>query len=596
MNKWWIISVFIFVFSALPVNAQNRHLKCMDIPIDGSFDEMEQKFYNYDEGFVTVAEDRTLRGPYYDKYAFVKFIGPDDCIWGVQLEIDTVFNTIDQARRLQETYEKRFRERYWSVFSEGTLSHYDDVVTDWGITDSHYCNIKTTGGALLGQIYVFIMRYYGDHSKYQVYITYVDNENRKASTKYALSKKTYFLLDDDNGDVLSIREAMKIVAFRRHFPMADGEAETSFINSVLKKHSYQEQEFLEGVGTCSFWQFTKYGHAKFDNQPDDAFVPDNPLLASNVAVVDCDGIETIENDETSIAVDIRVYGDAQKEMLMNEMREIGFMPIKSDQWGKEYGWKSYRIRIHPGTSRGYNYCEFNVSLELIDYGSTKNYCFADSSSFHKIQMNVDYLVNGNQRLKQNVDAFIKEAFNIWISEVDDEFKGDIEDWSSFQRVINFYGKRDAKRLISLEYPAQATESLDVHKIAETDKYITFEVRKCGFYGGVVSYQIYGATFRKSDGKRMKIIQSPQSPQFKSFLNENILPRLEKGGLFQEYRNSLPYPQYEPYLIQTGVRFVYQKYEIGGGAMGYIKEDETFLSVKDYITDEVRELLVDNNVE
>lgn len=50
------------------------------------------------------------------------------------------------------------------------------------------------------------------------------------------------------------------------------------------------------------------------------------------------------------------------------------------------------------------------------------------------------------------------------------------------------------------------------------------------------------------------------------------------------------PKYEPYLIQSGVRFVYQKYEIAGGASGYIKGDASFPEIKQFLTKDVKDVL------
>lgn len=598
MKRSIAISILLGLWACLSVNAQTRHLMCLDVPIDGSFDEMEQKFYDSKVDFTTVAEDRTLYGMYYYRNAYVKMIGDDDRIWGVQLEIDTVFNTREEARLLKDDYERRIKQRYWSVFTEGILSYYDDVVEKWGISDSDYCTIKTSSGEVLGQIFVFIMRYYGDESKYQVYITYVDEKNRAASTGSNIVQRTTQSVDNHvDGDVLSIREAMDIAAFNRHYPLADGKTEEKYIASTLEKHHYKEEPFLEGVGTCSFWQYTKHGRAKFDNQPDDAFIPTNPALASNVAVVDCSGIETIEDDETSISVGIRVYGDQQAEELLNEMKGIGFVHNKTDEYGQEYAWKSYRIRVGNGKSRGYNYKWFDVRLELIDYGSTKKYCFADSGGHHIYKMEVDFLVKGSPALKDSVKSFMRKAFNAVHYPDVMQSKGDIEDWTSSQKVLDFYGMKSVKRL---EETNDGTpiydESLNIHKIAETDQFITFEVEWFGYYGGVGNYLKYGATFRKSDGKRLQIIASPNSQQYRLFLKDSILAYLDKEALFNEFQHSIPPPEYAPYLIQTGVRFGYQKYEIGPGVSGYLHADVSFLEIKDLLSAEVKELLKNNNIE
>ena len=171
-------------------------------------------------------------------------------------------------------------------------------------------------------------------------------------------------------------------------------------------------------------------------------------------------------------------------------------------------------------------------------------------------------------------------------------------WESLQDVIDHYGKKGVERLKELEngVPHYVEESLSIKRIAETDQYITFEVNWWGYYGGVLNALQYGATFRKVDGKRIRIIESPESRQFKLFLNKEIMAYLDKDMMFDVYKNDLPFPQYEPYLIQTGVRFVYQKYEITAGAGGVTQVDVSFYEIKDYMTSEVKELLRNNNIE
>lgn len=598
MRKPIAICFFFWFWACMIVHAQTRHLTCMDVPIDGTISEMEQKFYDCRGGFTTIAEDWTLHGRYYDKNAYVKLLGSDDRIWGVQLEIDTVLSTKEEARQLQEQYETRFKKRYWSLFMNGVLSYYDAKVEEWGISDSHYCTIRTSRGVVIGQIFVFIMRYYGDNSKYQVYITYVDEQNRAVSTDHHIVQRTSPAVSDDTGDVLSIREAMDIVAFRRHYPLADGKAKDRFIVSALQKHHYIAADFLEGVGTCSFWQYIKHGRAKFDMTADDAFVPNNIALASNVAVTDCDGIETIENDETSIDVDIRVYGEKQKDMLLQEMKDIGFVHTKTDEYGKEYAWKSYVIKVGTASSRGYKYWWFNVSLELIDYASTRHYSFADTTGYYRYSIDVDFLVNESPVLIESVNSFMRRTFNS-VHYPEEMLDGnDSYKWESLQDVIDHYGKKGVERLKELEdgVPHYVEESLSIKRIAETDQYITFEVNWWGYYGGVLNALQYGATFRKVDGKRIRIIESPESRQFKLFLNKEIMAYLDKDMMFDVYKNDLPFPQYEPYLIQTGVRFVYQKYEITAGAGGVPQVDVSFYEIKDYMTSEVKELLRNNNIE
>ena len=53
---------------------------------------------------------------------------------------------------------------------------------------------------------------------------------------------------------------------------------------------------------------------------------------------------------------------------------------------------------------------------------------------------------------------------------------------------------------------------------------------------------------------------------------------------------IPPPKYEPYLIQNGVRFVYQQGEIAYRPVGFIKDQVPFSIMRDFLTDEVKDVL------
>ncbi|MBR5747839.1 MAG: energy transducer TonB [Prevotella sp.] len=53
---------------------------------------------------------------------------------------------------------------------------------------------------------------------------------------------------------------------------------------------------------------------------------------------------------------------------------------------------------------------------------------------------------------------------------------------------------------------------------------------------------------------------------------------------------IPIPTTEPYLIQSGVRFVYQKREVTAPEAGYVQEDIPFSEIQQYLTDEVKDVL------
>lgn len=402
-----------------------------------------------------------------------------------------------------------------------------------------------------------------------------------------ISQLLVFAQTGNQKDVLSIQDAMSIVSHRRSQPMVTDEELDGFIKSVIGKYGYKAEDYLEGVGTCSFWQYIKYGHI-VNEEPydDDYFVPDNKILASAVAVIDCNGIESIEYDETSISVETRVFSEARRDELIKEMQEIGFTYKKMENSSKVYSWKSYTISINEGKSRGHKFWLFNVGLEPRNYASTKTCEYADSSSAHNVKIKVDYPINGNPVLQRRVRTFIMEALELDLQNdgpLMGRFNGDP---SEGQAVVNYYG---GMILALLKENAQFKEMKTIRKVAETDYYISFEAELFGWYGGVDNSRFYGATFRKSDGKRLKVIANPQDPKFRHFLNNDVYFE-KKEDILEEYKTNIPVPQYEPYLIQSGVRFVYQQHEIAPGATGYIKGDASFSEIRQFLNGEIKDIL------
>ena len=395
---------------------------------------------------------------------------------------------------------------------------------------------------------------------------------------------------------LTIREAMDIVAYRRNHPFMDDEEFDGLVNAVMKRHGYIESDFLDGIGTCGFWQYIKYGHTVHNVEPldDDHFIPDNIQKASAVAVVDCAGIETIEYDETAISVEMRVFTEGRRDELMKEMKNIGFTYKKTEYYGRDYSWQSYGVSVGEGSSRGYKYWVFNVRLNDQDYGTTKHYEFADSSRTHNLKIHVDYPVKGDPVLLRRVRTYIMEALEY------DPYSGAASmgrfngDSSDGQAVINYYGVGGVpilkKRRAAYEWEAMEEERV-IKRIAENEYYITFEVTVlicASSYGYNPVIDCYGETFRKSDGKKLNIIANSQSPQFKKLLNDRF-PEDMKGFLIDPEMD-IPIPNTKPYLIQSGVRFVYQKSEITAPDAQYIQEDISFPVIQQFLTEDVKEVL------
>lgn len=398
-------------------------------------------------------------------------------------------------------------------------------------------------------------------------------------------------------DFLTIREAMDIVSYRRYHPLTDGDMDV-LIESLMKKYGYEKQHFLGEIGTCSFWEYIKNGYTVHDGDIDDHFIPYNSHAASTVAVVDCQGIETIDYDEVAISVEVRVFSEHNRDVLLGEMKDIGFRIEKSEDGAQTYAWHDYEILSQKFVTRGHDCWQFYVKLNYHKYDTTRLVEFNDSTRSHDLSISLEYPVNGNPALLRRIRTFMMEAIEpgITVDQIIPRFSGNPNDG---QALVNYYGRKRCECLDKDFYAdedlpvAHCIESIDVEVVGENDKFISFEVFRYGNCGGSSDYQVYGATFRKSDGKRLRIIANPQDPKYKIFLNESL--RFEDKGdgrevLDEEYKKQIPLPKHEPYLIQNGIRFTYQMGEIAVRPAGFLKSDQSFSLLSDFLTDEVKDLL------
>ena len=390
-------------------------------------------------------------------------------------------------------------------------------------------------------------------------------------------------------DFLTIREAMDIVSYRRYHPLTDGDM-VDLIKSTSRKYGYTKEDFLEGVGTCSFWQYIKNGYVVMDSNPDDYFIPYDKGTAAAFAVMDCQGIESIDGDEMAISVDLRVFSESNYETLMREMQNIGFRYNKTENGLREYAWQTYRVYVHKSKTRGHDCWFFEVVLRERTYDTTRLVEFNDSTRSHDLSISLEYPVKGNPALLRRIRTFMMEAIepDMVYEAPMPRYSGNMSDGKA---LVNYYGRKRCAMLDTDDYGSSPIEFTSIEVVGENDYYISFEVFRYSNYGASSNYQVYGATFRKSDGKRLRVIANPKDPKYKQFLNEDLhFDNLEnKGALLEEYREQIPLPEYEPYLIQNGVRFVYQQSEIAVRPAGFLKADVPFSVLRDFLTEEVKEL-------
>ena len=393
-------------------------------------------------------------------------------------------------------------------------------------------------------------------------------------------------------DFLTIREAMDIVSYRFYHPMTYHNNEyDNYIKKKIKSHGYREKAFLgDGIGTCSFWQYIKGGHVIITT--DQEFIPDNKQLASTVAVIDCEGVDENGGDDLAISVELSVFSERSWAILMKQMQDIGFEYTNSiDDWNV-YCWHTYEIKVLKMSQNGYDRWEFDIRLTKPEYNTTRHVAFEDSVRSHDVSISIEYPVNGNPALLRRTRQFIMEALESGV--MGSGTARYSRDQNDGQAVVNYYGRKECASLDrdyydqladDPDYPFCCHEMLEIGVVGENDNYISFEVFNYSNCGGSSYYLIYGATFRKSDGKRLKVIANPQDPRFKRCLNQ--LDFEDRHAIDDEYKTQLPMPEHEPYLIQDGVRFAYQKGEI---TLPPIITESPYSVMGQFLTEEVKELL------
>ena len=127
-------------------------------------------------------------------------------------------------------------------------------------------------------------------------------------------------------------------------------------------------------------------------------------------------------------------------------------------------------------------------------------------------------------------------------------------------------------------------------VCETEKLISYQVDFGGSHGGVGGGVLYGATFSKADGHIVRVIDNPSDSQFKSCLIRFVNRNLSEDRKEMLFVDELPYPKKDPFITEKGVRFIYQKYEIGAGALGDVDIVIPYSDIAEYMSEDALSLI------
>lgn len=214
------------------------------------------------------------------------------------------------------------------------------------------------------------------------------------------------------------------------------------------------------------------------------------------------------------------------------------------------------------------------------------------------EINVDFPQKGNANLKKNITSFLIDALTNEYRNNEGatipHYNGDISDG---QAIVDFYGEEKIKEL---QNQGIGDAKISILKTYETDKIVSYTVDFGGSNGGVGFGAKYGASFNKADGTTIQVIKAPNDGDFKNYLISKVKSHLRgDDGIVQADESELeahPYPKKEPYLTKDGVCFIYQKYEIGSGALGEVELTIPYDAMKPYMSQVALSLVVVGNDE
>lgn len=179
------------------------------------------------------------------------------------------------------------------------------------------------------------------------------------------------------------------------------------------------------------------------------------------------------------------------------------------------------------------------------------------------------------------------------------YTGDMKD---LQALVDFYGKAWADTLHQeaqeVREDAVLAYDAEMEKVYETDKIVTYTLHTYINLGGAhPSTSETGATFRKSDGKRLTwdIVRQDRDYLFmdvkkdvlKTYFECSTDEELEKiiSNIFE-----IPNPKTPPYFTAEGITLIYQQYEIAGYATGLPCGFIPYKTLEPLMTEQAKQLL------
>ena len=221
-------------------------------------------------------------------------------------------------------------------------------------------------------------------------------------------------------------------------------------------------------------------------------------------------------------------------------------------------------------------------------GSIASFDFDQDSIICKIQAEVP-------------EQVLSSAVGEWmVEQLGGYYTGDATD---MQAIVDFYGKALSDTLLQAlpdSFSGEVAYEAEMNKAYETDQFVTYSFTSYLDLGGAHPTSVEaGATFRKSDGRRLSwdIVQQNKSHIFKQMLTETLCDYFGVDDetalnslLWDSSSHEVPLPNTPPYLMENGIVVIYQQYEIASYAMGMPGDTIPYERIKPVLTDWAQKLI------
>lgn len=186
---------------------------------------------------------------------------------------------------------------------------------------------------------------------------------------------------------------------------------------------------------------------------------------------------------------------------------------------------------------------------------------------------------------KDTTTFLSKAIGEFFDEaLGGEYYGNVSD---VKELMKFYTEENVK-MLKTEYEEMNSENemdslqleynADFYVLDETEKYITYQYVIFQYTGGAHGLtDLRGATFRKSDGRRMgwdlftdiydERIQTLIHSYLRKFFEVPTDGELKDCLMMSSRTEEIPYPQCPPLFTKSGVKLIYGQYEIAPYAAG-----------------------------